>query len=120
MKPNQLARKRANDREAQRNIRQRTRDYIESLERRIQEFSGDQENGRNLDAVERRNTQLEKEVGHLREVLSGHSGSSMISMTSSSDLVPSPGKWGEIWYFAQGSVYPSGGYLESFHQVLSK
>jgi hypothetical protein len=32
LNPNQLARKRAHDREAQRNIRQRTRGHIESLE----------------------------------------------------------------------------------------
>jgi len=99
LNPNQLVRKRAHDREAQRNIRQRTRDHIENLERQIQELSRDQQNSRNLEAVERRNIQLEEEVGHLREVLSRHSESSMSSMSSSADLVPSPGKWGENLLF---------------------
>ena len=40
--PEQLAKKRANDREAQRAIRERTRNTIESLERRIQELESQQ------------------------------------------------------------------------------
>ena len=40
--PDQLAKKRANDREAQRAIRERTRHTIENLERRIQELEGEQ------------------------------------------------------------------------------
>jgi hypothetical protein len=38
--PEQLARKRANDREAQRAIRERTRNRIEELQSRIQELEG--------------------------------------------------------------------------------
>jgi hypothetical protein len=37
--PDQLAKKRANDREAQRAIRERTKNQIESLERRIRELT---------------------------------------------------------------------------------
>ncbi|GAM85901.1 hypothetical protein ANO11243_039110 [Dothideomycetidae sp. 11243] len=40
--PDQLAKKRANDREAQRAIRERTRNTIETLERRIKELEGQQ------------------------------------------------------------------------------
>ncbi|EME44848.1 hypothetical protein DOTSEDRAFT_87360 [Dothistroma septosporum NZE10] len=40
--PDQLAKKRANDREAQRAIRERTRNTIESLERRIRELESQQ------------------------------------------------------------------------------
>ena len=40
--PEQLAKKRANDREAQRAIRERTKGQIESLERRIQELTSQQ------------------------------------------------------------------------------
>lgn len=40
--PEQLAKKRANDREAQRAIRERTRNTIESLERRIRELESQQ------------------------------------------------------------------------------
>ena len=40
--PEQLAKKRANDREAQRAIRERTKGQIEALERRIQELTAQQ------------------------------------------------------------------------------
>lgn len=42
LNPDQLAKKRANDREAQRAIRERTRAQIESLERRIRELTAQQ------------------------------------------------------------------------------
>ena len=65
----QLARKRANDREAQRNIRQRTRDHIESLEQRIRDLSGDQQDDRNLEEIRRRNEELEEELKRLKDIL---------------------------------------------------
>jgi hypothetical protein len=40
--PDQLAKKRANDREAQRAIRERTKNQIENLERRIRELTSQQ------------------------------------------------------------------------------
>lgn len=40
--PEQLAKKRANDREAQRSIRQRTKNQIESYERKIRELTSQQ------------------------------------------------------------------------------
>jgi hypothetical protein len=40
--PDQLAKKRANDREAQRAIRERTKNLIENLERKIQELTSQQ------------------------------------------------------------------------------
>ena len=67
--PEQLARKRANDREAQRSIRQRIRDHIESLERRIQDLSGDRQDKRNIDEMQRRNEELEEELKRLKEIL---------------------------------------------------
>jgi TolA-binding protein len=67
--PEQLARKRANDREAQRNIRQRTRDHIESLEQRIRDLSGDQQDDRNLEEIRRRNEELEEELKRLKDIL---------------------------------------------------
>jgi hypothetical protein len=63
----QLARKRANDREAQRAIRQRTKEHIESLERRIAELTTGDENGSRLDEALQRNLDLEKEVQLLRD-----------------------------------------------------
>lgn len=65
----QLARKRANDREAQRNIRQRTKEHIESLEKKVQEL----EEGTRAGSMERvlaRNRELEDEVEQLRAQLS--------------------------------------------------
>lgn len=63
----QLARKRANDREAQRSIRQRTKDHIERLENRIRELTEGQ-NG-NLEEVQQRNAELERELRKLKESL---------------------------------------------------
>jgi chromosome segregation ATPase len=67
--PEQLARKHANDREAQRNIRQRTRDHIESLEQRIRDLSGDRQDDRNLEEIQRRNKELEEELKHHKTIL---------------------------------------------------
>ncbi|TVY84330.1 hypothetical protein LSUE1_G000983 [Lachnellula suecica] len=63
----QLARKRANDREAQRSIRQRTKDRIEGLEQRIKELTDEQNDSRSLEDVQRRNSELEEELRRLRE-----------------------------------------------------
>lgn len=65
----QLARKRANDREAQRSIRQRTREHIESLEQRIHDLSGDRQDERNIDEIQRRNEELEEELKRLKDIL---------------------------------------------------
>lgn len=73
----QLARKRANDREAQRAIRQRTREHIERLETRIKELSGNSpETDAALEAVQRRNAELEAELIQLRRALFGMAGGS--------------------------------------------
>jgi hypothetical protein len=68
----QLERKRANDREAQRAIRQRTKDHIESLERRIAELSSQQDVGSSsrISELLRRNEELENENAVLRTRLS--------------------------------------------------
>lgn len=66
MNAEQLARKRANDREAQRSIRQRTKDHIERLENRIRELTEGQ-NG-NLEEIQQRNAQLERELKELRDL----------------------------------------------------
>lgn len=65
----QLERKRANDREAQRAIRQRTKDHIESLERRVAELTArEQANGR-VHEIMQRNDELEQENAILRQRL---------------------------------------------------
>jgi regulator of replication initiation timing len=68
----QLERKRANDREAQRAIRQRTKDHIADLERQIQELTA-QRNANSSDKLMelmRRNEELEQENAILRSRLS--------------------------------------------------
>ena len=59
----QLERKRANDREAQRAIRQRTKDHIESLERQIAELTAQQDTSNHSKLMElmQRNEELEQE-----------------------------------------------------------
>ncbi|KAK5109948.1 hypothetical protein LTR62_006437 [Meristemomyces frigidus] len=66
----QLERKRANDREAQRAIRQRTKDHIEILERTVSELRGSNESSEKIVAVTRqRNRELEEENAFLRNRL---------------------------------------------------
>ncbi|KYK57115.1 hypothetical protein DCS_04122 [Drechmeria coniospora] len=76
MTPAQLARKRMQDREAQRAIRSRTRDHIERLEKEIRELRvvmAAKPGASNEDTVRelcRRNGVLEEELARLREYLS--------------------------------------------------
>ncbi|KAM3504392.1 hypothetical protein MY10362_003592 [Beauveria mimosiformis] len=65
--PSQLARKRANDREAQRAIRARTKEHIERLERELEELRSHQNRDRTLQDLLRRNKALEDELSRLRE-----------------------------------------------------
>ncbi|KAB8295191.1 hypothetical protein EYC80_007113 [Monilinia laxa] len=69
LSPAQLARKRANDREAQRNIRLRTKEHIERLEARIEELTKGRNPELELEEVRRRNEALESEVRLLNESL---------------------------------------------------
>jgi regulator of replication initiation timing len=68
----QLERKRANDREAQRAIRQRTKDHIENLERQIQDLTTQRDTNSSTKLIElmRRNEELEQENAVLRTRLS--------------------------------------------------
>lgn len=68
----QLERKRANDREAQRAIRQRTKELIENLERQIAALRAQQDPNSSNKIVElmRRNEELENENAVLRSRLS--------------------------------------------------
>ncbi|KAF2668244.1 hypothetical protein BT63DRAFT_271856 [Microthyrium microscopicum] len=65
----QLERKRANDREAQRAIRQRTKDHIDSLERRISELTSTSDISARLAQALQRNEELEQENKILRSRL---------------------------------------------------
>ncbi|KAK6951440.1 hypothetical protein Daesc_007975 [Daldinia eschscholtzii] len=65
--PSQLARKRANDREAQRAIRARTKEHIESLEREIEELRSLRNRDQTIQTLLRRNKALEDELRQIRE-----------------------------------------------------
>ncbi|KAK0702632.1 hypothetical protein B0T21DRAFT_110848 [Apiosordaria backusii] len=67
--PTQLARKRANDREAQRAIRARTKEHIERLERELEEYRTRNGRDETIDQLRMRNNALEREVHTLREEL---------------------------------------------------
>lgn len=67
----QLERKRANDREAQRTIRQRTKEHIEDLEHQVREL---RIKGEQYDDVVRRNALLETENRSLRHQLAMANG----------------------------------------------
>ena len=65
--PAQLARKRANDREAQRAIRARTKEHIERLEAELDELKSHQQRDPTIQELLRRNKMLEEELRNLRE-----------------------------------------------------
>ncbi|KAJ0343413.1 hypothetical protein COL922a_000145 [Colletotrichum nupharicola] len=67
--PSQLARKRANDREAQRAIRARTKEHIERLERELEELKNERNRDQSQTVQEllRKNKVLEEELFKLRE-----------------------------------------------------
>ena len=66
--PEQLAKKRANDREAQRAIRERTKTQIETLERKIQELTS-QQPYQELQAVLRQKDAIQAENDEIRRRL---------------------------------------------------
>lgn len=66
--PEQLAKKRANDREAQRAIRERTKNQIESLERKIRELT-QQQPYQELQSVLRQKELVEQENAEIRKRL---------------------------------------------------
>lgn len=66
--PDQLAKKRANDREAQRAIRERTKIQIETLERRIEQLTS-QQPYQDLQEVVRQKEALEAENADIKRRL---------------------------------------------------
>lgn len=73
--PDQLAKKRANDREAQRAIRERTKAQIETLERRIQELTAQQpyqelqEVIRQKDAIQAENQEIKRRLTSILHII---------------------------------------------------
>ncbi|KAF5679817.1 hypothetical protein FHETE_708 [Fusarium heterosporum] len=79
--PSQLARKRANDREAQRAIRARTKEHIDRLERELEDLKSKQSRDQTVQELLRRNQALEEELMRLKENMG-------VSMTSSPYSAP--------------------------------
>ncbi|KAL3418096.1 hypothetical protein PVAG01_09811 [Phlyctema vagabunda] len=93
----QLARKRANDREAQRNIRQRTKEHIETLEKKVKELES-LEHGQRDVSIERvleRNRQLEMEIEKLKAKVQGHELSPEVEDVKMHQTTPPYGEWTE-------------------------
>lgn len=66
LSPAQLARKRANDREAQRALRQRTKEHIAHLERRLDELSRQDTGSELLHTMQQRHLELVEQLKHVR------------------------------------------------------
>ncbi|KAK7419807.1 hypothetical protein QQZ08_010695 [Neonectria magnoliae] len=105
--PSQLARKRANDREAQRAIRARTKEHIERLERELDDLKGKQNRDQTVQELLRRNKALEDELTRLKENMGVSMTSSPYStpvyddaLSTGSGAIPSP----------RASPFPSGDY----------
>ncbi|KAH7195073.1 hypothetical protein BKA60DRAFT_625949 [Fusarium oxysporum] len=69
LSPAQLARKRANDREAQRAIRARTKEHIERLERELAELKSKKDRDRTVQDLLRRNEAIKKELIRLKQIM---------------------------------------------------
>ena len=89
--PAQLARKRANDREAQRAIRARTKDHIERLETELDELRNRNSRDHTVQELMRRNRALEDELTRLRESM-GISATSSPYVKNSMCPVASPSR----------------------------
>jgi hypothetical protein len=72
--PSQLARKRANDREAQRAIRARTKEHIERLEKEVEELKSRHGGDQRVQELQRENKALQQELMALREAFAIQTG----------------------------------------------
>lgn len=103
MSTEQLERKRANDREAQRSIRQRTKEHIESLEKQVAALQAQVEELRprseRYEELVQQNTALQDEVNRLRHQLASLTGRSSFSGSEQA------GSFRSGWHLEEG---PSG------------
>ncbi|KAJ5682742.1 hypothetical protein N7462_005907 [Penicillium macrosclerotiorum] len=93
----QLERKRANDREAQRSIRQRTKEHIEQLENQVNTLRAQvaemRPKSERFDELLRQNTALQDEVGRLKRQLGPFAGRPMFTASSEQIGAPFRGGW---------------------------
>lgn len=109
----QLARKRANDREAQRNIRQRTKEHIENLERKVKELE-EHNHSSSLDRVIKRNKELEAEIESLRTQIAS-SRSPVVSSPAAADLPDDMLVSQKVEWVSEGAPCPWPGALPTHH-----
>jgi len=89
--PEQLAKKRANDREAQRAIRERTKRQIEDLERQIQELTSQQPYQelqaviRQKDAIQAENEEIRRRLASILSIIQPVVGAQGLTGTSAGD-----------------------------------
>jgi hypothetical protein len=106
--PSQLARKRANDREAQRAIRARTKEHIERLESELDALKSKHSRDQTIQELLRRNKTLQDELNRIQETVgitintSSYSAPNVYDehMSHSAGAIPSP----------RTSPFPSGSY----------
>lgn len=115
--PSQLARKRANDREAQRAIRARTKEHIDRLERELEDLRSTHSRDRTVQDLLRRNKALEDELHRLKESMGVSITSSPYSAPAAYNedncgAIPSP----------RMSPLPSGGadYISDYSQATQQ
>jgi TolA-binding protein len=93
----QLERKRANDREAQRSIRLRTKEHIEQLEAQVSAYQSQIDEMRlrteRFDEVMQRNTMLKDEVDRLKQQLSSLTGRPEFEPDNNEPMGPFPNGW---------------------------
>ncbi|EXJ85542.1 hypothetical protein A1O1_05906 [Capronia coronata CBS 617.96] len=121
--PEQLAKKRANDREAQRAIRERTKQHIESLERRIQELTSQQPYQelqaviRQKDAIQAENDEIRRRLASIMSILQpivGAQGLTDLATAAQHNVQPGVGPPNEA--FRAGNLSTSDPYLNGRQQ----
>lgn len=104
MTPSQLERKRANDREAQRAIRARTKEHIDRLEREITDLKSSLNRDRTVQELLQKNRALEEELYRLKESMRQSSGHSYPG-SGKEDMLPLPASLGLFSADMIGAVY---------------
>ncbi|KAJ4222864.1 hypothetical protein NW757_014387, partial [Fusarium falciforme] len=115
--PSQLARKRANDREAQRAIRARTKGHIEWLER---ELKSEQSRDQTVQELLRRNKALEDELNRLKENMAISMPPSPYSTPISDNLSPGSGAIPRTSPFASGNYNTLADYSQRYVPLPTK
>ncbi|KAJ6439534.1 BZIP transcription factor [Purpureocillium lavendulum] len=117
--PEQLAKKRANDREAQRAIRERTKNQIETLERRIRELTSLkpyqelQAVVHAKEAVERENSDIKRQLATIVGLLKPIIGTDVPGVSPAPAYAPPPTSHG--WAHGEASAAGTPGELSTAH-----